>query len=653
MKKNKLFVLFILVILILICIIFSYKYFSIEKEVNEEKIFTEQVPKMFAIMIEDKNEEGSFVASDSNTWPAREEGYLFNEEKSMCVNSSGNVIASKFEQNLNNQVRVSGLKETAYCYVYFDYIDLEKFCEEKTDKLSDCILMIENTSYNLDSAKKYIESKGSATTSKVAPTIIYQEAVSESEKVYANPYDYLLGSSYVFDEKTGYYTVQNPVYDKLSDKYIDYYTCGVVVKCTTMYKIKEYEIQEGLSATIQRITKSIKYSYKKYEAFDSEIGLYAADDEEGRTYFYRGAVKNNYVSYAGFIWRIVRINGDGSIRMIYSGTSTDDTGNDVTIGTSFYNNTSYDPRFVGYTYGTDTVERESKTAWFLGFTQNYSYYFSKGYTKTDDGSYILDQNNLISGTWSEIHEQVLQDGYIYSCRKMSSTAKCEVLIKIEGYAYLENSMPYQHQASVKYISKDNSKDYNSALVNGTESLIKIYIDTWYENNIKDKTDVSGNLLSDYLYDGIFCNDRSIRSGDGYLLSTYTYYNAFGRINSGYKPTFNCAQDIDEFSVAKGNLKYPISLLTIDEAAYAGLRNGQVNNQFYLYSGESYWTMTPGLYSSQFYGAYVYHITTNGNSSYNQVHDSARGVRPVINLKADVNYVSGKGTKESPYQISID
>lgn len=37
------------------------------------------------------------------------------------------------------------------------------------------------------------------------------------------------------------------------------------------------------------------------------------------SYFYRGNVDNNWVSYAGSLWRIVRINGNDSIRMIYSG----------------------------------------------------------------------------------------------------------------------------------------------------------------------------------------------------------------------------------------------------------------------------------------------------------------------------------------------
>ena len=47
-------------------------------------------------------------------------------------------------------------------------------------------------------------------------------------------------------------------------------------------------------------------------------GLYksTATNTGNPTYYFRGNVTNNYVSFAGFIWRIVRINEDGTIRII-------------------------------------------------------------------------------------------------------------------------------------------------------------------------------------------------------------------------------------------------------------------------------------------------------------------------------------------------
>ena len=45
-------------------------------------------------------------------------------------------------------------------------------------------------------------------------------------------------------------------------------------------------------------------------------GLYSKTTSTGTTYYYKGAVENNYVSFGGFTWRIVRINEDGTIRLI-------------------------------------------------------------------------------------------------------------------------------------------------------------------------------------------------------------------------------------------------------------------------------------------------------------------------------------------------
>lgn len=48
-------------------------------------------------------------------------------------------------------------------------------------------------------------------------------------------------------------------------------------------------------------------------------GLIKSYDDTGVSYYYRGSVTNNYVSFAGLTWRIVRINGDGTIRIVLDG----------------------------------------------------------------------------------------------------------------------------------------------------------------------------------------------------------------------------------------------------------------------------------------------------------------------------------------------
>ena len=68
-------------------------------------------------------------------------------------------------------------------------------------------------------------------------------------------------------------------------------------------------------------------------------------------YYYAGNTTNNWVKFGGYYWRIIRTNADGSIRMLYSGTSHDTTSG--YIGTSYFNSSYNSPKYVGYMYGND------------------------------------------------------------------------------------------------------------------------------------------------------------------------------------------------------------------------------------------------------------------------------------------------------------
>ena len=74
---------------------------------------------------------------------------------------------------------------------------------------------------------------------------------------------------------------------------------------------------------------------------DGTNGIYEAQDDLGTTYYFRGAVTNNYVTFGGLTWRIVRINGDGTIRIVLN----------QSIGTSAYNTNYNNNAYVGYMYG--------------------------------------------------------------------------------------------------------------------------------------------------------------------------------------------------------------------------------------------------------------------------------------------------------------
>ena len=76
-------------------------------------------------------------------------------------------------------------------------------------------------------------------------------------------------------------------------------------------------------------------------------GMFMAEDDYGESYYYRG-VADNWVSFAGFYWRIIRINGDGSIRLIYSGTKTNNTGDGAQIRNSYYNLSYKEEKYADY-----------------------------------------------------------------------------------------------------------------------------------------------------------------------------------------------------------------------------------------------------------------------------------------------------------------
>ena len=101
-------------------------------------------------------------------------------------------------------------------------------------------------------------------------------------------------------------------------------------------------------------------NFTKTSIDDKTNGIYSAKDDLGTSYYFRGNVTNNYVKFANKYWRIIRINGDGSIRMIYAGTSAhangydDSSTRDMDIGSSAFNSSYNNNAYVGY--GSSTIK---------------------------------------------------------------------------------------------------------------------------------------------------------------------------------------------------------------------------------------------------------------------------------------------------------
>ncbi len=87
---------------------------------------------------------------------------------------------------------------------------------------------------------------------------------------------------------------------------------------------------------------------------ESTNGVFKGEENGQPTYYFRGTVDNNYVLFAGYYWRIIRINSNGSIRIIYSGTTAGATGKSAQLNngiTQVFNRVDDDNAYVGYMYG--------------------------------------------------------------------------------------------------------------------------------------------------------------------------------------------------------------------------------------------------------------------------------------------------------------
>ena len=253
----------------------------------------------------------------------------------------------------------------------------------------------------------------------------------------------------------------------------------------------------------------------------TDEGLYMAEDDEGESYYYRGAVKNNYVSFAGFIWRIIRRNGDGSIRMIYSGKKIGDIGSDASIGYIQYAGKSFSPVYVGYKYNEKfSLHENNEVIRYVWFTNTQKYNFGTGYTFDESTKKFTLTGDIKQLTWTDNHEEIVNN-QLYSCLNTS----CNVVYKVTGYND-DNVMKVQ---PITY----NVDNYQETLQNRIDSSIKLKIDQWYRTNLIQ--------YSSYLADETFCNNRNILSGSGYKEDADTIY-VTNELYENKSPNLKCSNE---------------------------------------------------------------------------------------------------------------
>ena len=345
-------------------------------------------------------------------------------------------------------------------------------------------------------------------------------------------------SGYIINEEKSYCTRDNKTHDeesKLKTIEGNHTILGLKKssKCYVWFD-KEPTASEKLIASSQKGSGTPDFSKTSCTSGCEEatVGTYTVEDPMygGTSIYWRGDSTDNYVKFAGFCWRIIRVNGDGTIRLIYdgstchaNGTSTADS---IAVAKVAYNSSYNQSNYVGWTY---------------------------------------------EGT---------------SQRTLS----------------------------------------------GTASNAKTQLESWYSSNL-------ASYVSK-IVDGKFCNDRNVQSGNTWTINGSSFnYAAYTRKQNA-SPTLSCSSG-DIYTLKVG-------LITADESMYAGGTSSK-NNLYYIYNGQNYWMMSPHWWSTTVYEFYAVsdgHLSGSGVSN-----KSSIGLRPVINLKADITFSSGNGTQSSPYVVS--
>ncbi len=600
-----------------------------------------------------KDSEGHTVEEKSDTLDLT---YLFTKNKTVEIqvfvhpnndaNGKTNVLLEiyKNKELMQSFIKRVEVKGNNYCL------------NNGFNKLVDCMLVSDSLSESVEVAKTNISNKGDSNLNDTAPTYTYVEELTENvENPYSiTGYKFNFSKTYEFDEKTGTFKLTgNIITDYLSEDYIGYWTGGGTVAGTynlsNIYYVKEIDV----STTNYKIAKADIRTYKIASSIRSEVGLYKTEDDYGDVYYYRGDVQNNNVYFGGYYWKIIRTNGDGTIRLIYNGETKNVTGNNISINNTKYQyNVRYpDPTYVGYMYGKNFKHQISEELLYSAIGVNVKYYFADDYEFDEINEIYKLKGNMKQGTFNEMKDEF--EIYPWTCQSTNQNSSCQLLLKV-------NSLVSETSAKVQYYS------YSSTSLDGTRtnelaSNAKIELDKWYASNIVEKKDSDNNLLTDYTVDATFCNDRSITDktyNSGYKISNNTYYSAFTRLqqNVNKVATLKCSSDIkDKFSVTNdygnGKLVYPVGLITIDEVALAGGKCNTKNENYYLNSKDNFWTMTPSDFDAGYGYANSVFVNSFGLLANGWVN-IRMSLRVVINIRSDVLISSGDGTMDSPYQLKL-
>ncbi|MCI7554308.1 MAG: hypothetical protein MST00_02630 [Tenericutes bacterium] len=380
---------------------------------------------------------------------------------------------------------------------------------------------------------------------------------------------------------------------------------SVVVSAVAETKLPTWDAPEDgtlLAAIKNNNTVTVPTTTPGSEISSSTEALLAStEDDYGTSYYFRGAVENNYVEYANMCWRIVRVTGDGSIKLVlynYNGiTSTNNTpssstpcnvtGDDLSLArfegdtyTSAFNSSYNDNAYVGLMYGTESTSS-----------------YADAHANTNPSTILTNLNK-----W---YTNVLSKQANFNDNQLVDTIWCNDKSVVTDTAF----NPGSYTLGTNYGYAKNKNYYNTA-----KRLVQA--SSWSAGG-------TGPSL-------ICPNDNNGGKLSKFTVSDTTYGN--GAL-SGY---------------AK------VGLLTADEIAFAGGAYGTSNSTYYIKGNTNstfWWALSPFGFNGDYTG--VWGVRGNGSGlGFGHVRYGF-GVRPSLSLQSGVKISSGGvGSATNPYKIAI-
>ncbi len=328
-------------------------------------------------------------------------------------------------------------------------------------------------------------------------------------------------------------------------------------------------------------------------------GMYSYTEGTGKTYYYRGAVDNNWVKYGKFKEDFV----------VYRGYFDENTNTDVFFDGS---NTNY------IDYNSLSECNAGVDDGLYGSTYNYN---CKAITLAETGDDMYWRIIRIDGS--------NQIRMIYSGSTPPSQRTSVVMTGAKtmmGMSVYNTEYDHAEYVGFKYTS-------GSQRGTSTDSIIRTYLNNWYIKYFQDNT-ISKKVNT------TFCNDRNTSSTWSSTGSSFPYAVYERLYATPPVPTFDCNTN-DLFTENLG-------LITADEMVLAGAKAQELNANFYLTNEMAYWSASPFAFSGAYASVFVLNPVDGLYGGF--VRDVFYGVRGVVTLSSESKLL-GSGTYNDVYTVN--